>query len=180
MKPSETETHGLIAAFATPEALMKAAGRARERGFTRLDAFTPYPVEGLVEKLGGGTSRLPVYTFIGGAVGFFGILALQFYSVLIAYPIDVGGRPLASWPAFLVPGFECTILGAAFTAFFGMLAGNRLPRLYHHVFNAQSFSFAGGDRFYLLIASDDPRYDRTKLRRMLHRLDALAIEEVLE
>jgi hypothetical protein len=178
MKPSAPQKHGLIAAFATPEALTKAAGRVRGRGFTRLDAFTPFPVEGLVETLGGGRSRLPVYTFIGGAAGMAAILFLQFYSVLVDYPIDVGGRPLASWPAFLIPGFECTVLGAAFTAFIGMLAGNRLPRHYHPVFNAESFSFAGGDRFYLLVAADDPHYDRTRLRRMLRRLDAVAIEEV--
>jgi hypothetical protein len=177
---SQTQRHGLLAAFETPEALLAAAGRVRERGYTQLDAFTPYPVEGLVETLGGGRSRLPVYTFIGGAVGMAAILGLQFYSVVVAYPIDVGGRPLASWPAFLVPGFECTILGAAFTAFFGMLAGNRLPRLYHPVFNAESFSFAGGDRFYLLVARNDPKYDRTKLRRMLQGLDAVAVEEVAE
>jgi hypothetical protein len=96
----------------------------------------------------------------------------------VAYPLDVGGRPLASWTAFLVPGFECVILGAALTAFFGMLAGNRLPQLYHPVFNAQNFSLARGDRFYLLFAADDPAFDRGRLRRLLQSLHAVSIEDV--
>lgn len=176
----QTQQHGLLAAFDSPDALTAVIERFRARGFTRLDAFTPYPVEGLAEKLGGRPSRLPVYTFIGGALGMAAILGLQFYSVLVDYPINVGGRPLASWPAFFIPGFECTILGAALTAFFGMLAGNRLPRHYHPVFNAESFSFAGGDRFYLLIGADDPRYSRARVKRMLQGFKALAVEEVAE
>ncbi|HTN62256.1 MAG TPA: DUF3341 domain-containing protein [Devosia sp.] len=170
--------HGLIAAFATPEALLAAAERARQRGLTRMDAFTPFPVDGLAELVGHRQTRLPIAAFIGGAVGAVAILGLQFYSVLIDYPLNVGGRPFASWPAFLVPAFECAILGAALVTFFGMLAANGLPRLYHPVFNALSFTLANGDRFYLLIQADDPLFDRTRLRRMLVRLHPIGIEDV--
>jgi hypothetical protein len=170
--------YGLLAAFATPEALLAAAERARQRGFAVADAFTPYPVEGLPELIGVPRSRVPLWAFFGGAIGGIGIVALQLYSTTVNYPVNVGGRPLASWTAFAIPGFECLILGAALTAFFGMLAGNRLPRLYHPVFNAPSFSLANADRFYLLLSTDDPSFDRAKLRRMLKTLDALSIEDV--
>ena len=170
--------YGLLAAFDTPEALLAAAERTRQRGFVALDAFTPYPVEGLPELIAVPKSRIPLWAFFGGAVGGIGIVALQLYSTTVAYPINVGGRPLASWTAFAVPGFECLILGAALTAFFGMLAGNRLPRLYHPVFNARSFSLANANRFYLLLGADDPTLDRAKLRRMLKTLHALSVEDV--
>ncbi len=171
-------TYGLLAAFDTPEALLAAAERTQERGFATLDAFTPYPVQGLPELLSVPRSRIPLWAFFGGAVGGLGIVALQLYSTTINYPINVGGRPLDSWTAFAIPGFECLILGAALTAFFGMLAGNRLPRLYHPVFNAPSFSLANADRFYLLLGTGEPGFDRTKLRRLLKSLHAVSVEDV--
>jgi hypothetical protein len=173
-------SYGLLAAFSTPEALLDAARRARERGYVALDAFTPYPVEGLPELVGVAPSRIPLWAFIGGVAGGIGIVGLQLYSTTIAYPINVGGRPLDSWTAFAVPGFECVVLGAALVAFLGMLAGNRLPQLYHPVFNAPSFSLAGGNRFYLLVRADDPAFDRRRLRDMLRRLEPLSLEEVAE
>lgn len=170
--------YGLLAAFGTPEALVQAASRLRDKGYTALDAFTPFPVPELQPVLAIPKSRIPTFAFIGGAVGAAAILALQLYSVLVDYPIDVGGRPLASWTAFAVPAFECTILGAALVAFFGMLLGNRLPQLYHPVFNAQSFSLADGDKFYLMVGGNDPQFDRGRLRRLFRTLKAVAIEEV--
>jgi hypothetical protein len=172
-------THGILVAFDTPEALLAAAERTRERGFVPLDAFTPYPVEGLPELMNVPRSHIPLWAFVGGAVGGIGIVALQLYSTTINYPINVGGRPLDSWTAFAIPGFECLILGAALAAFFGMLAGNRLPRLYHPVFNARSFSLADANRFYLLLSADDVALDRAKLRRMLKTLKAISIEDVM-
>ncbi len=177
---SDQSRYGLLAAFATPEALLDAAAKAREKGTPPTDAFTPYPLEGLTELLDVRPSRIPVYAFAGGALASLGIIGLQLYSITVNYPLDVGGRPLDSWTAFLVPGFECVILGAALTAFFGMLAGNRLPQFYHPVFNAQSFSLASGDRFYLLFATSDPAVDRTRLRRLLRGLHAVSIEDVQE
>lgn len=173
-----SEQHGLVAAFASPEALLKAAHRARERGYTRLDAFSPFPIEGLAELVGYRGTRLPIYAFAGGVIGAVSIFLLQLYSVEIAYPINVGGRPLNAWPAFAIPAFECAILGAALVGFFGMLVTNGLPRLYHPVFNAASFSLAQGDRFYLLVGTDDPRFDRSKLRSVLKRLGATSVEDV--
>lgn len=175
---ASTDQHGVLAVFNSPEALLAAADRARERGFTRMDAFTPYPVKGLAEKVGYRGTRLPIVAFAGGVLGAGAIIGLQLYSVLVDYPINVGGRPLASWPAFLVPAFECAILGAALVAFFGMLVTNQLPKLYHPVFNAPSFTLATGDRFYLLVGSDDPKFDRTRLTQMFRRLDAVTIEDV--
>jgi hypothetical protein len=172
------QSYGLLAAFATPEALLAAAAKAREQGLPPADAFTPYPLEGLPELLAVPPSRIRLYAFFGGAAGLLGIVGLQLYSTTVNYPVNVGGRPLASWTAFLVPGFECLILGASLVAFFGMLAGNRLPTLYHPVFNAPGFSLARGDRFYLLFGAADPAFDRARLRRMLHGLDAVSIEDV--
>lgn len=170
--------YGLLAAFASPEELVGAAARLRETGYTALDAFTPYSVPELGRILELPKSRIPIYAFIGGAVGAAAIMGLQLYSVLVNYPVDVGGRPLASWTAFAVPAFECAILGGALVAFFGMIVGNGLPRLYHPVFNAESFSFANGDRFYLMVGGNDPRFDSRRLRQALRTLNAVAIEEV--
>lgn len=175
---SAVQHHGLLAAFASPEALLKAAGRARERGYTSMDAFSPFPIDGLAELIGYRGTRVPVFAFIGGLLGAVAIYLLQLYSVAIAYPINVGGRPLNAWPAFAVPAFECAILGAALVGFVGMLVSNGLPRLYHPVFNAPSFSLARGDRFYLLVATDDPQFDRGKLRALFRRLDATSVEDV--
>lgn len=173
-----SEIVGIIAAFDTPEALLAATGKARGHGLTALDAYTPYPVVGLPELIGVQRSRIPLWAFIGGTIGALGIIGLMWFSTSIAYPIDVGGRPLASWTAFAVEAFECTVLGASLVAFLGMLAGNRLPQLYHPVFNATSFSLARGDRFYLLVRSDDPAFDRVRLRRWLSSWHALSIEDV--
>ena len=172
------ERYGVLAGFETPEDLLQAAERTRQNGFVAVDAFTPYPVEGLTKLLGGRKNRMPVWTFIGGAIGGLGIIGLQLYSTTINYPLNVGGRPLAAMTAFLVPGFECTVLGASLTAFFGMWIGNRLPTYYHPVFNAPSFSLADGETFYLLIGADDPRFDRSKARRLLKSLHAKSIEDV--
>jgi hypothetical protein len=175
---NDPDRYGLLAGFETPEALLGAARRAREKGYTALDAFTPYPVKGLPEAVGVPASRIPLWAFIGGAIGGVGIVGLQLFSTTVNYPLDVGGRPLAAFTAFLVPGFECIVLGASLTAFFGLWAGNRLPTLYHPVFNARSYSMARGDRFYLLVAADDPQFDRGKLGRLLKGLEAVSLEDV--
>jgi hypothetical protein len=172
------ERFGIIAGFDTPEKLMHAATETRHRGYRALDAFTPYPVEGLARLLGARRSSIPLWAFFGGAICGLGIIGLELYSTTVNYPIDVGGRPLAAMTAFLVPAFECTVLGAALTGFFGMLIGNRLPTYYHPVFNAQSFSLADGDTFYLLVKAEDPRFDRARLRRLLKSLEARSIEDV--
>jgi hypothetical protein len=174
----DPDRYGLLAGFDSPEALLGATAHVRDDGYTALDAFTPFPVKGLPERLGVTKSRIPLWAFIGGGIGGLGIIALQVFSTTVNYPIDVGGRPLAAFTAFLVPGFECTVLGASLTAFFGLWAGNRLPKLYHPLFNAKSYSLAHGDRFYLLISADDPQFERRKLVSLLEGLGALTVEDV--
>jgi hypothetical protein len=178
MNPPADERHGMLAVFDTPDALKAAAARLTDRGFTALDAFTPFPVEGLAETIGYRGSPVGWIVLAGAALGFTGMFGLEVYSVLVNYPLDVGGRPLFSWPAFIIPAFEMGILGGSLFGFFGMLALNRLPKLYHPVFNAASFSLARDDRFCLLVLSTDPLYDRAKLRRMFQALGAVAIDQV--
>jgi len=172
------EAHGLLASFESPEALLRAAARLRAGGFTALDAFTPFPVEGLAEELGYRGSPIGWIVLGGGIVGFAAMFGLESYSVLVNFPVEVGGRPLFSWPAFIIPAFETGILLGSFAGLFGMLALNRLPKLYHPVFNSKDFSLARDDRFCLLVASNDPAYDRAKLRRLFRALGADAVEEV--
>ncbi|RTM07154.1 MAG: DUF3341 domain-containing protein [Hyphomicrobiales bacterium] len=170
--------YGLMAVFADPEALVVAARGMRERGYRRMDAFSPFPMKELDAILEIPKTRLPWIVLAGGIAGAALVYALIWYSVEVDYPINVGGRPLHSWPPFVVITFEAGILGAAFAGFLGVLAANGLPRYHHPVFNAESFSYARGGKFYLLIEAADPRYRKGVTKGQLTRLGAEAVEEV--
>jgi hypothetical protein len=168
-----------MAVFPDSGTLADAAKAMREKGYRRLDAFSPYPVEGLAEDiLGMRPTRLPRIVLGGAIAGFALAYGLILYSVEIDYPINVGGRPLHSWPAFIVIGFEAAILGAALAGFFGTLAANGLPRYHHPVFNAPSFTFARGGKFYLLVEAADPEFAEARTKILLKRLGAETVEDV--
>ncbi|MBO9539954.1 DUF3341 domain-containing protein [bacterium] len=167
-----------MASFETPEAVLEAARRTREAGYRCLDAFTPYPVEGLAEAIGSAQSRLPLWVLIGGLCGGLGGFGLQYFSMVHNYPYDVGGRPANSWPAFVPITFELTILAAALVAVFGMLAANGLPRPHHPVFDAPGFERATLDRFFLCVEARDPRFEKDATRRFLESLNPKDVADV--
>lgn len=170
--------YGLLAEFNDPNELITAAKRAREAGYRKIDAFTPYPIEELSEALGMHHSRLPLIVLIGGLVGACFGMSLQYWMSVVDYPINVGGRPLFSLPAFIPITFECTILFAALSAIFGMLGLNGLPMPYHPLFNVPRFALATRDRFFLCIEAVDPKFDREQTRRFLERLVPRTVSEV--
>jgi hypothetical protein len=170
--------YGLLAEFEQPEQLLAAAHRAREAGYRRMDAYTPFPVEGLAEALGRHYTFVPLITLIGGLAGCAGGFGLQYWISKIAYPINVGGRPFNSWPAFIPVTFEMTVLGAALSAVLGMLALNGLPMPHHPLFNEPRFALASRDRFFLCVESRDRRFDLTETRRLLESLTTRAVMEV--
>jgi len=170
--------YGLLAEFSEPNELIAAARRAREDGYTRLDAYTPFPIEELSEALGLHSNRLPMIVLIGGVIGGVAGLGLQYWTSVIDYPINVGGRPFFSLPSFIPITFETTVLVAALSAVLGMLALNGLPMPYHPVFNVPRFALATRDRFFLCIEATDPRFDRDATRRFLERLVPREISEV--
>lgn len=170
--------YGLVAEFESAQALVSAAARARDAGFKRLDAYSPFPVEGLTEALGHRITRLPLVVLIGGILGGLGGWALQYYTSVYSYPMNIGGRPLNSWPAFIPVTFECVILGAALSAVFGMLGLNGLPMPYHPLFNVDRFALASRDRFFLCIRSVDPKFQLEETRKFLQELPG--VREVTE
>ena len=170
--------YGLLAEFAGPNELIAAARRAHEEGYTHLDAYTPYPIEEVAEALHMHDNRLPKLVLAGGIFGGLGGYALQYYVSVIAYPTNIGGRPLHSWPMFIPVTFETTILAAALTAVLGMLALNGLPMPYHPVFNVPRFALSTRDRFFLCIEATDPLFDREHTRRFLERLVPRQVSEV--
>ena len=171
-------TYGLMAEFDNPSDAVAAARRVYEEGYRRIDAFSPYPVEELSEAVGVHSTKMPLLVLIGGLVG--GTLGylMQFYIHTIYYPINVGGKPLHSWPAFIPITFECTVLGAALFAVFGMLALNGLPEPYHPVFNAPNFALASRDRFFVLVEATDPRFDRERTAALLRSLGPREVTDV--
>ncbi len=176
MRAGRPAVYGVVAEFATPEDLVSAADRTREAGFHAVDAYSPMPVEGLAEAIGFRHTRLPWVVFAGGALGALTGFFLQLYVSAVDYPLNVGGRPLNSWPAFIPITFELTILGAASFAFFGLLAMNGLPTPYHPLFNVDRFERASRDRFFLCIKSKDPGFDRVRTREFLESLSPYVAE----
>ena len=146
---STIHLHGVMAEFDDPQALVDAAGRAFEAGYRRMDGYSPYPIEELHHAMHSPATKLPLIVLIGGLCGGCGGLLLQYWVSAMAYPINVGGRPFFSWPAFVPVTFECTILAAALSAVLGMLALNKLPQPYHPVFNVPRFALASRNRFFL-------------------------------
>jgi len=169
---------GLMAEFDSPAELVKAAHRTYQEGYRKIDAYSPFPVEELAEAIGFHRSGVPLVVLVGGILGCVSGYLMQYWIHVINYPINVGGRPFNSWPAFIVVTFEMTILFAGLAAVFGMLALNGLPMPYHPVFNVPRFAFATKDRFFLIIFSSDAKYDATATRRFLESLAPRSISEV--
>ena len=175
--PQAASPYALLAEFAQPEALVAAARRARA-AYRDVDAYAPYSVEGLSEALGFTHDRMPLLALLGGIAGAAGAYFLQWYTAVIDYPIDAGGRPLHSWPAFVPATFELMVLGAALTIFIGLWVANGLPRLHHPIFNAPDFDLASRNRFFLAIRATDPGFDAARTRDFLLALAPLRLIEV--
>ena len=170
--------YGMMAEFDSPAQLVEAAHRTHAAGYQKIDAYSPFPVEGLAEAIGFHSNRVPLVVLIGGLLGGLSGHALQYWVSVISYPINVGGKPYHSWPAFIVVTFEMTILFGGIFAVFGMLALNGLPMPYHPVFNVPRFAFATKDRFFLIVFSTDPKYNPSGTRSFLESLGPRSIAEV--
>jgi hypothetical protein len=160
---------GMMAEFDRPERLIEAVRQAREARFRAIDAYSPFPIEELTEILNLRDRRVPILTAIGAILGAASGFGIQVYANL-AFPIDIGSRPLVAIPAFLLITFELGVLGAVLFAIFGMLVLNRLPRLHHPVFDVETFDLASMDKFFLIIFSSDRRFDPEATRDFLMRL----------
>lgn len=172
--------YGLLAEFDSAIAIVEAARQTREAGYVKVDAYTPFPIHELDDALRLPRTKLPWLVFAGGIIGMLGGFALQYWASAMEYPMNVGGRPYASWPAFVVPAYEMTILFASITAVVGMIWLNGLPRPYHPIFNAPNFSNASADRFFLAIEAVDPRFELDATRRFLQELKPIGVTDVVD
>jgi hypothetical protein len=170
--------HGIIAEFAEPEQLLHAARAAYKAGYRKMDAYSPYAIEGLAEAIGFQKTRVPLIMLLGGISGALTAYAMQWYSAVIDYRLNVGGRPLHSWPAFVPITFELTVLFASIAGVIGMLVLNGLPKPYHPVFNAPEFRLASQTRFFLCIEASDPLFREEEVRAFLLTLAPVKITEV--
>lgn len=177
---AETSTlYGLMAEFADGTGVMRAARAVYGDGYRNIDAFSPAPVHGLAEAMGHDDRTVQKFTFVGGFLGLVGGFSLCYWTSVIDYPLNIGGRPLNSWPAFAIPTFETTILLAALATAGSMLALNGLPEPYHPVFNVDVFrQKASSTGFFLVVEATDPRFDRERTRALLEGLGAMSINEV--
>jgi len=172
------QLYGLLAEFDQPNPLQEAAKRAYDAGYRKMDAYSPFPIEGLAETLGNKSSKLPFLVFLGGLAGGVGGFGIQYVGMVIFYPYMVGGKPFNSWPAFIPITFETTVLLASLTAVIAMIVLNGLPQPYHPVFNAPNFAAASQDKFFLCLEADDPKFNLAEARRFLESLQPLAVTEV--
>jgi hypothetical protein len=170
--------YGVAAEYADSDALLEASRQARSAGYTKMDAYSSHPVEGLDDALGSPPTKLG---FVVLAMGLLGVVlgyGLQYYGMVVFYPLNIGGRPLNDWPTYIVITFEVTVLLSAFTAGLFMIARNGLPRPYHSIFNTPGFERATRDRFFLCIEASDPRFDLAAARAFLEATQAVQVTEV--
>jgi hypothetical protein len=177
MKP-RTPIYGMMAEFATAEEILRATRQARQAGYRVMDAYTPYPVEGLATELELPRNRVPFVVLVSGIVGAAAGFLMQYWSMAVDYPFNAGGRPHNSWPVFIPIAFEVMVLVASFAALLGMLFLNGLPQPHHPVFNVPRFAHASQDRFFLCIEAVDPRFDREATRQFLAGLGPSEVVEV--
>ena len=170
--------YGLMAEFESPTALVNAARAAREQGYRKLDAYSPFPIEELTDALHLHKNKLPLIVLIGGILGGLTGYLLQYYVTVVYFPINIAGRPLNSWPSYIVITFELTILFAALSAVFGLLGLCGLPMPYHPAFNVPRFALASRNRFFLCIESTDPLFDHDKTSEFLETLEPREVSEV--
>jgi hypothetical protein len=173
-----TACYGLLAEFKNAQALLDAARAAREHGYAELEAYTPFAIDGLSELVGLERNHVPLLALLGGLAGGAGGYLLQWYAAVVDYPVNVGGRPLHSWPAFIPVTFEMIILGAALAAAIGMLLLNGLPKLYHPLFEVEEFGLATRNRFFLCLPARDPAFDAERSRALLAGLHPMWLREV--
>lgn len=191
MEAPKPKLYGLVAQFNTPTEIVEAAQKARDAGYKKMEAYSPFPVEDLHEAVGFKRTKLPILVFFGGMVGFLTAFSLEtftsggapsfldpFIPDWFKYPMNIGGRPLNSWIAFIPPEFELTVLFSAFTTVFGMLLLNGYPRLYHPLFNVPAFSRASTDKFFLCIESTDDKFDLQGTKQFLEGLNPEELSEV--
>ncbi|HAF12927.1 MAG TPA: DUF3341 domain-containing protein [Blastocatellia bacterium] len=167
-----------MAEFDNPSVLVAAARRTYQEGYRRINGYSPYPIEELSEAIGFKGMTLPLIVLIGGIVGGLGGFFMQYWMEVINYPLNVGGKPYNSWPAFIPITFECTVLCAAFAAVLGMLMLNKLPQPYHPVFNAPNFALATRDRFFLVIEANDPKFIHREVLQFMGTLGARDVSDV--
>ena len=176
---SRPHIYGVVGEFESPRKLIQAADKAREAGYKNMDAYAPFPIEGLSEALGLKRTLVPLVTLIGGLLGGLGAFGFQYWVCVISYAQNIGGRSLNSWPAFIPVTFEMTVLGASLFAVFGMLAMNKLPQPHHPLFNVDRFQkHASADSFFLCLQADDPKFSVPEASRFLREINAQHISEV--
>jgi Protein of unknown function (DUF3341) len=172
--------YGVVAEFADPTALVAAARSLAEAGYYRFEAYTPFPIEELSETITPRHPLLPLIVLAGGIVGALGGFFMQYYAAAISYPLNIGGRPLNSWPMYIPITFELAVLAAAFAAVFGVLALSHLPMPYHPLFNVKEFERASQDRFFLCVEATDPKFDLRETTYFLMKLNALGVSNVVD
>lgn len=172
--------YGLMAEFDDANALVEAARRTHAEGYRNVDAYSPFPIEAAWEALDANDRRVQLFALCGGILGAIGGFGLCYWTQVIAYPLNIGGRPFNSWPAFIPVTFETTILVAAFTAVISMIVLNGLPMPYHPVFNVPAFARASRDGFFLAIEAGDPKFDRRSTLEFLKSVGAKEVNEVPE
>jgi hypothetical protein len=178
--PTRT-SYGLMAEFANADALLAATEKTTAAGYTKTDAFSPFPIHGLFEALRITERKVAPMILVGGIVGLLAGVGLEYYTQVIAYPMNIAGRPFWAWGAYIPPAFETTILFASFTAVIGMFAMNGLPQPYHPVFNVKRFADHGSrDGFFLVVEATDPKYDAAATRTFLSGLGARDVMDVEE
>lgn len=180
MNEHRPHVYGLVGEFDSPKQLLDAARQVRQAGYHRIDAYVPFPVEGLSEALGLGRKEdlVPLITLIGGLGGGLSGFLFQLWVSASSYPINIGGRPFNSWPAFIPVTFELTVLGASLFAVFGMLALNKMPQPHHPLFNVERFKRASNDKFFLCIEAHDPKFQLEDTARFLQGVSAQHVTEV--